>query len=179
MRRVLRSKSRSEGRAISTALSYTGFVHCTLTPKTTGKASHSTGHISYLQACASRGPAPREREKHCSSSKGWVLKEAGETPRNLGEPPTPGSPKPIPSACASRSHSWWFLQRPREGPGAGSVLQEQPGGAVPASPASPAAAPSRSPQAVPAAEPLHEVTAKSRGCEGCPAPSLPGAGGIC
>lgn len=128
MQRVLRSKSQSEGRAISTALSYTRFVHCTLTPKTTGEASHSIGHISYLQACASRGTAPREREKHYSSFKGEVLKQAGQTLRPPAGAFPIRSPRPILSARASRSHS------DGAGPGAGSIPQEQPAGLSPLSP---------------------------------------------
>lgn len=128
MQRVLRSKSQSEGRAISTALSYTRFVHCTLTPKTTGEASHSVGHISYLQACASRGTAPREREKHYSSFKGEVLEQAGQTLRPPAGAFPIRSPRPILSARASRSHSDGSSSGRGAGPGAGSIPQEQPAG---------------------------------------------------
>lgn len=125
IRRVLRSKSQSEGRAISTALSHTRCAHCTATPNTTGEASHSIGHTSYLQACASRGTALRQRDEHGSTSKGELLKQAGETLRARGAP--------APQRLCQRLTQRRLLRRRGEGPGAGSVPQEQPAGLSPPS----------------------------------------------
>lgn len=163
MQRVLRSKSQSEGRARSTALSYTRFVHCTLTPKTTGEAPHSTGHTGHPQACASRGAA---LGKHRRNSKGWK-KQAGENPGISGcQSPS--------SALVPATHT--VMASPEAAGRSRSGCR-----AVPVSPV-PCRCSSSQQDTVGcgrAAPLLREVTAKSRSYEVCPVPPLPQVGATC
>ncbi|RLV96876.1 hypothetical protein DV515_00012352 [Chloebia gouldiae] len=85
----------------------------------------------------SRGWIPEQAGENLQEWEHCRIPEAGSQSRQLKTLRTPG----------------WALQRAQEGPGAGSVLQEQPGEAVPVSPV-----PQQGTRGV--AE-LHEVTAKS------------------